>query len=162
MTASPTPDHIPPVCHRCPGAVSPTVSAKRATCDGCAYPWAVAHSVLAGQRGRTPPDDHSVGEGLTVTSVLAPEPRSARPHTRSANAPRRQWAGGWGGLLDRSRQAPRRAGHARLDQTSVSRPSRCRLGRLSRTAAVSDPCFQNQRPIDSDRRLPSTALMTRI
>ena len=48
------------------------------------------------------------------------------PHTltRAASAPRgprRQWAGGSGGLLDRSRRVPSRPGHVRLRQ-SFSKP----------------------------------------
>ena len=49
--------------------------------------------------------------------------RDPDPHTlmRAASAPRRQWAGGSGRLLDRSGLAPRQPGHVRLGQ-SFSKP----------------------------------------
>ena len=142
----------------------------RANCDGCAYPGPAFSQCVTGLRG---PGANSVGQGLTLMAVPTSGPLGAvtycplaergagRPQcrsrancdgcahtdrdshtlTRAATAP--QWAGGSGGLLDRSRRAPRRPGHVRLGQSCSKPPDPLPRREAVRTVAVSDSRLWN-------------------
>ena len=79
---------------------------------------------VTGLRG---PGTNSVGQGVSrATGPGAHDydgcayPRPVHPYTRAASAPRSQWAGRLGGLLDWSRPAPRRLGRVRAPGAEYS------------------------------------------
>ena len=91
----------------------------------------MARSLLAGARAAGP-GAHSVGQELTVTAELTHDPRTLT-HTRRARPAVHGQAARLGCWTGRGRR------HA----AEFSKPPRCyRLGRLSRTVTVSDPCLE--------------------